>query len=60
MSLNGGATKQTTQSSRQMAFDFLSIPAMSSETERVFSQTKRTISDTRYRLGAPVIEAIEC
>ena len=45
---------------RRMAFDFLSIPAMSSETERVFSQTKRTISDTRYRLGAPVIEAIEC
>ena len=45
---------------RQMAYDFLSIPAMSSETERVFSQTKRTISDTRYRLGVPVIEAIEC
>jgi membrane-anchored protein YejM (alkaline phosphatase superfamily) len=45
---------------RQMAFDFLFILAMSPETERIFSQTKRTISDTRCRLGALVIEAIEC
>jgi hAT family protein len=39
---------------RQMAFDFLSIPAMSSECERVFSGTKHTISDTRCRLGADI------
>jgi hAT family C-terminal dimerisation region len=45
---------------RQMAFDFLSTPAMSSETERVFSQTKHTISDTRGRLGPAIVEAIEC
>jgi hypothetical protein len=45
---------------RQMAFDYLSIPAMSSECERVFSGTKHTISDTRCRLGADIIEAIEC
>jgi hypothetical protein len=33
---------------------------MSSETERVFSQAKHTISDTRCRLGAAIIDAIEC
>ena len=33
---------------------------MSSETERVFSQAKHTISDTRCRLGAAIIEATEC
>ena len=42
-----------------MAFDFLSISAMSSKTERVFSQAKHTISDTRCRLGAVIMEAIE-
>src|SRR5277367_5896145 len=30
---------------RQMTFDFLSVPAMSSETKRVFSQAKHTIPD---------------
>ena len=43
-----------------MAYDFLSIPAMSAETERAFSGTKLTISDNHCRLGAPIIEAIEC
>jgi len=43
-----------------MAFDFLSIPAMSSKTQRVFSQAKHTISDTRCRLGAVIIETTEC
>jgi len=36
---------------RQMAFDYISIPAMSAETERVFSDTKLFISDLRSRLG---------
>ena len=43
-----------------MTFDFLSIPAMSSETEGVFSQTKHTIPDTRCRLGAAITKATEC
>ena len=33
--------------------------AVSSETERVFSQTKHTIPDTCCRLGAVIIEATE-
>ena len=45
---------------RQMIFDFLSVPAMSSETKRVFGQAKHTIPDTRCRLGAAIIEATEC
>ena len=44
----------------QMAYDILSIPAMSSETERVFSGAKLTISPTRNRLGDDIIEATEC
>ena len=43
-----------------MAFDILSIPAMSSETERVFSGTKLTLSPARNRLGEDIIEATEC
>jgi hypothetical protein len=47
-------------SMQQMTYDFLSIPAMSAETERVFSSTKLTISEKRSRLGALIIEVIEC
>jgi hAT family C-terminal dimerisation region len=43
-----------------MAFDILSIPAMSAETERVFSGAKLTISPSRNRLGEDIIEATEC
>jgi hAT family C-terminal dimerisation region len=43
-----------------MAFDILSIPAISTETERVLSGAKLTISPTRNRLGEDVIEATEC
>jgi hAT family C-terminal dimerisation region len=43
-----------------MAFDILSIPAMSSETERVFSGVKLTISASRNRLSEDIIEATEC
>jgi hAT family C-terminal dimerisation region len=43
-----------------MALDLLSIPAISTETERIFSGTKLTISPNRNRLGEDIIEATEC
>jgi hAT family C-terminal dimerisation region len=43
-----------------MAFNILLIPAMSSETERVFSSTKLTILLTRNQLGDDIIKATEC
>jgi hypothetical protein len=45
---------------QQMAYDHLSIPAMSAECERVFSDTKLTISPNRNRLKEDIIEATEC
>jgi hypothetical protein len=44
----------------QMAFDLLSIPAMSAECERVFSQARLTISTQRVRLKEDTIDAIQC
>ena len=44
----------------KMALDYLSIPAMSAEPERLFSSAKVTISDRRSRLGSDIIEALEC
>ncbi|EFZ03319.1 Ribonuclease H-like protein [Metarhizium robertsii ARSEF 23] len=44
----------------KMALDLLSIPAMSAEPERLFSDTKITLQDRRNRLGISIIEAIEC
>lgn len=44
----------------KMAIDIYSIPAMSSEPERVFSQAKRTISDHKASLKAETIELLEC
>jgi hypothetical protein len=44
----------------KMALDILSIPAMSAEPERLFSDTKITLQDRRNRLGIGTIEAIEC
>ena len=44
----------------RMAINLLSIPAMSSETERVFSLTKKTISQGRWNLRPNTIEALEC
>ena len=43
-----------------MAFDMLSIPAMSAECERVFSSAKLLITDRRGRLKEDIIEASEC
>jgi len=44
----------------RMAFDVLSIPAMSSECERMFSSTKILLSDRRARMKEDIIEASEC
>ena len=43
-----------------MAIDIFSISAMSSETERVFSGAKHTISDERSSLHIDTIKALEC
>ena len=43
-----------------MAFDYLIIPAMSAEPERVFSGAKITLSDRRCRMGDDALEALEC
>ena len=43
-----------------MALEILSIPAMSTEPERVFSGAKITISDHRCCLGDHIIEVLEC
>jgi hAT family C-terminal dimerisation region len=42
-----------------MAFDILSITAISAETERVFSGTKLTLSPARNRLSEDIIEVTE-
>lgn len=44
----------------KMAFDILSIPATSCEVERVFSQSKLTISTQRCRLMDETIEELVC
>ncbi|TKA57281.1 hypothetical protein B0A49_13659, partial [Cryomyces minteri] len=41
----------------KMAFDLFSIPAMSADCERVFSQAKKVVTDERNRLTAATIEA---
>ena len=43
-----------------MAIDILSIPAISDESERVFSGARRTISWERAQLSAENIERVEC
>jgi hypothetical protein len=58
--LVSGTPKITSPSVRQMAFDRISTPAMSAETERVFTGTKLFIPESRGRLGPAVIEALEC
>ena len=44
----------------KMAMDLFSIPAMSSECERVFSQAKKLITDERNRLGHSTVQGDEC
>lgn len=43
-----------------MAIDVFSIPAMSSEPERVFSGAKRTMSDHRMSMKTETVELLEC
>ena len=43
-----------------MAIDIFSIPAMSSEPERVFSGAKNTLSDNRASMGIDIIQATQC
>jgi len=43
-----------------MALDYLSIPAMSAEPERLFSSCKITLSDRRNRMGPELVEALQC
>jgi hypothetical protein len=40
-----------------MALDLFSIPGVSSECERVFSQTKKFVTDERNRLSPETIES---
>ena len=44
----------------KMAIDIYSIPAMSSEPERVFSGAKHTLTDQRMRISIEVLELLEC
>ncbi len=43
-----------------MALDLLSIPAMSSDPERLFSRAKITVTDRRNKLRIEVIQALKC
>jgi hypothetical protein len=43
-----------------MAMEIFVVNAMSAEVERIFSQTKYTISDSRARLLPDIIEACAC
>src|SRR6266536_4238967 len=44
----------------RMALDYLSIPGMSAEPKRLFSATKHTIEDLRYRIRSDTVEALQC
>jgi hypothetical protein len=44
----------------QLAYDLLSIPAMSAENKRVFSGTKDLLKDKRNALDISLVEANEC
>ena len=44
----------------KMAVDILSIPLMSAALERLFSETKLTLTDLRNRLGIELLEAFQC
>ena len=43
-----------------MAIELATIPAMSTEAERIFSGGKHTISEQKFRLGDDIIEALKC
>jgi hypothetical protein len=43
----------------RMAVDFLSIPAMSAEPGRLFSECKRILTTDRHSMHADTLEAVE-
>jgi hypothetical protein len=43
----------------RMAVDLLSIPAMSAEPERLFSECKRILTTDRHSMHADTLEAVE-
>ncbi len=43
-----------------MTIDYLCIPAMSADAERLFSSCKITLIDCQNHLGDDVLEAIKC
>ncbi|TKA64921.1 hypothetical protein B0A49_12969 [Cryomyces minteri] len=43
-----------------MAYDLFSVPGMSSECERVFSQAKKMVTDERFNLKADIVQADQC
>ena len=54
-------TQQRTHSRLgKMAIDVLSAPAMSAESERVFSMARRTVTFDRTSLNSEVIEHTKC
>jgi hypothetical protein len=52
--------QKSTNRLARMALDMLSIPAMSSDCERVFSQAKLLITGQRHSLKPDIIEATQC
>ena len=52
--------QKTTYRLARMGLDMASIPAMSSECERVFSQAQLMITGQRNRLKSDIIEATQC
>jgi hypothetical protein len=42
----------------KMASDYVSIPGMSGELERLFPSTKIAVTDRRNRLGSDILEAL--
>ena len=44
----------------KMAINMLSIPAMSADSERLFSSCGLTLEDRRNRIGPVLLEALEC
>ena len=43
-----------------MAYDLFTMPAISSECERAFSNAKRLVTDERHCLKSEIIEADQC
>jgi hypothetical protein len=55
-----GVTRWKWRDLARMGLDYLTIPAMSAEPERVFSAAKIALSDRRCRMEGDAVEALEC